>query len=47
MARLMADFHPIVRQTPPSADQAPAVTTIDRDVVLVAGAGAGKMMPAR
>ncbi|HHW88908.1 MAG TPA: UvrD-helicase domain-containing protein [Chloroflexi bacterium] len=38
----MADFHPIVQQTPPSPDQAPAVTTTDRDVVLVAGAGAGK-----
>lgn len=38
----MIDFHPIVQQTPPSPDQAPAVTTIDRDVVLVAGAGAGK-----
>jgi ATP-dependent helicase/nuclease subunit A len=38
----MLPFHPIVQQTPPSPDQAPAVTTIDRDVVLVAGAGAGK-----
>jgi ATP-dependent exoDNAse (exonuclease V) beta subunit len=35
-------FHPIVQQTPPSPDQAPAVTTLNRDVVLVAGAGAGK-----
>jgi hypothetical protein len=35
-------FHPIVQQTPPSPDQAPAVTTLDRDVVVVAGAGAGK-----
>jgi len=38
----MLPFHPIVQQRPPSLDQAPAVTTIDRDVVLVAGAGAGK-----
>jgi ATP-dependent helicase/nuclease subunit A len=38
----MLPFQPIVQQTPPSPDQAPAVTTIDRDVVLVAGAGAGK-----
>ncbi len=38
----MADFHPIVQQTPPSPDQTPAVATLDRDVVLVAGAGAGK-----
>jgi superfamily I DNA/RNA helicase len=38
----MPPFHPIVQQTPPSPDQAPTVTTIDRDVVLVAGAGAGK-----
>jgi ATP-dependent helicase/nuclease subunit A len=35
-------FHPIVRQKPPSAEQTPAVMTTDRDVVLVAGAGAGK-----
>ena len=38
----MADVHPIVLQKPPSSEQAPAVTTIDRDVVLTAGAGTGK-----
>jgi len=38
----MRPLHPIVLQTPPSDDQMPAVATTDRDVVLVAGAGAGK-----
>ena len=34
----MTSFHPIVLQKPPSPDQAPAVATIDCDVVLTAGA---------
>ncbi len=35
-------FHPIVTQMHPSAEQTPAVQARGRDVVVVAGAGAGK-----
>jgi len=35
-------LHPIVLLKPPSAEQLPAVETVDRDVVLTAGAGTGK-----
>ncbi|MCB9122932.1 MAG: UvrD-helicase domain-containing protein [Caldilineaceae bacterium] len=38
----MSQLHPIVLQKPPSAEQLPAVVTVDRDVVLTAGAGTGK-----
>lgn len=36
------ELHPILHLTPPSAEQWPAVVTVDRDVVLTAGAGTGK-----
>ncbi len=38
----MTDLHPILQLTPPSDEQLPAVLTLDRDVVLTAGAGTGK-----
>lgn len=38
----MSQFHPIVLQKLPSPEQLPAVETVDRDVVLTAGAGTGK-----
>ncbi|MFN8464988.1 MAG: UvrD-helicase domain-containing protein [Caldilineaceae bacterium] len=38
----MTVLHPILQLTPPSDEQLPAVLTLDRDVVLTAGAGTGK-----
>jgi len=37
-------MHPIVAALQPSAEQAPAITTRGRDVVVTAGAGAGKTL---
>src|SRR5512139_53573 len=37
-------LHPIVAVMQPSAEQLPAITTRGRDVVLTAGAGAGKTL---
>ena len=38
------DLHPIVAAMRPSAEQIPAITTWGRDVVVTAGAGAGKTL---
>ena len=41
---LSPDLHPIVAAMRPSPEQLPAITTWGRDVVVTAGAGAGKTL---